>query len=122
METAQLDEVVQRGGTAVGPMVDVVSVQPPVLVAAGKAAALVAAAQRPAERGRDRARLATNRQGLAIALDDRDDRGVAAQPARGLDRQRGAAFELAAPAQVATGQRRRVDVNDDLVAIAAGAL
>jgi hypothetical protein len=98
---------------------DVVGVYTTSLGAAGEAAAGVAGAQRAAQRGRDRARLAPDRQRLPIAVGERDDRRVAADAPSRLGRQRRVVVELDAPAGAVGSERVRVDVDDDLVPIAA---
>ena len=91
------------------------------VVAAGEAAAAVARRQRPAKRGRDRPPLAAERQQLAAALLELDERAVAGEPPRRLRRERPAVGELAAPVRV-LGERLRVDVDHHLVALTARAV
>src|SRR5215210_4206022 len=114
---AELDEVVQARRATVRPVLDVVRVDGAVIRAAGEAAAAVAAAQRAAQRRRDAASLAPDAQRAAGALQERHDRRVACEPAGGLCRDRRAVCELRLAFAVA--QASRVDVDDDLVAVAA---
>ncbi len=79
------------------------------VLAAREAAAAVARAERAANGRRDRPRLA------AVP----DDGGVAGEPPRGLGREGASVLELAAALAVVR-ERRLVDMEDDLVALAAG--
>jgi hypothetical protein len=124
MTAAQIHKVGQGRLAAVGPMADVMGVDPAPRAATGEAAAAVARGQRPAQGRRDRARLSPDSERRAGAFQQRHDRGVAGQPAGRLGREGCARVELAALAPSARTrlQRGSVDVHDDLVAITAGAI
>jgi hypothetical protein len=108
---AEQDEVVELRLASAGPMTDVMGVQEPFVLAAGVATAPVARLQRPPHRRRDRARLSADRDRHAVALDDLDERGVAGQALRRLRGERRAVLEH-------VGALGRLDVDDDLVALA----
>ena len=97
MGRAQQDEVVERGLPAVGPVLDVMAVEPMGGGAAGEAAPAVAARERAAHRRRDAAGAPPDTERLAVrAIDDGDDACVAAQPTGGLRRDSGAVLNLTA--------------------------
>ena len=83
----EMDEVREVGAPAVSPVIEVMRVQEAPLPAAGEAAGPVPGSKGPPERRRHAARLAANRQGPTVLLEDPDDRGVAGEPTRGLGMQ-----------------------------------
>ena len=88
-------------------------------VAAREAAAAVASRERATKGRRHRAPLPAEREQLAVALVHIEHRGVARQPSSRLGGKRLPVGELTAPVRVVL-QRARVDMDDDLVALAAG--
>src|SRR5688572_7531531 len=100
-------------------MLDVVTVDVPRERTAGEAAAAIARVQRPSDCGRDGAGPAADVQRLAfLVFDDRDQTGITGEPS---DRLRGdcrTLFQLAAPGMVVL-QGLDIDMNDDLIAVAA---
>src|SRR5947208_13702778 len=85
--------------------------------AAGKPAAVVAAAQSASERRRNRPLSAADRQRTPASFDDPDDRPVTTQPTRCLRGDRRAAAKLTAILNAIARQRVDVDVDDDLARI-----
>lgn len=85
MLAAQQHQVVEAGGSAVGPVEDVVGVAGDgEAVAAGEGAVLVAQDEGEPDRGGDQAAGATDVEDLALAAEDGgDDLGVAGQAAYG---------------------------------------
>jgi hypothetical protein len=117
----KLDEIGQRGLAAVRPVLDVVRVDVLAVVAPRELTTAVAAAQRAAESRWDRPRLATDGQRSAFALQDTDQRRVAAQSTYRFPGERSLVIELAAAAHIVRTKRVDVDVDDDLTTVAAGA-
>ena len=98
MGRAEQDEVVERGLPALGPVPDVVAMEPVDGGTAGEAPPAVAARERPAHRGRDAAGAPPDAQRLAAwSVDDGDDAGVAAEPPGSLRRDGGAVLDFTAP-------------------------
>jgi len=64
-----MDQVVELGRAAVGPVLDVVRVQESPRPAPGEAAAAVARVERAPKRGRDGSRLAPDRERLPVAFE-----------------------------------------------------
>ena len=95
MVAAEQHQVRQLRLAAVCPMVDVMRVDESALRTAGELAAVVAAAQRPADRRRDRPCLAPDAQRAPVPFGDVDQRRVARKPARGLRCERRPALQLA---------------------------
>ena len=73
MVTAEQDEVVERRRPAVGPVLDVVGVDEAMALTAGELATAVAGREGSADRRRDRATLAADRDWLAVLLDQRNE-------------------------------------------------
>src|SRR5216684_2875933 len=97
MESAQGHEIAEFGFAAVHPVPHVMGVDIALMCASGESAAVVAALQRPAYRGRDAAGLAADIEGLApFILGHRDEARVAGQAPRSLRWQRGTVFDFAA--------------------------
>lgn len=124
---AEDDQVVQIGRAAVGPVPDVVRVEPAGVRAHGEGAAVVARTQGPADGGRHAAPAAPDRQRCAAAFEMHDDAGVAAEPTCGLDRDRDVALDRAGsggpgrPVPVRGGaEELGVDVHDDRVTVRGG--
>src|SRR5712671_2417446 len=97
MESAERDEIAEPGLAAVGPVLHVVTFREARPRATREAATAVAAAQCAHECRRNRARAATYVQRLALRrLRDTDERRVAREPARRVERERRTVVELAA--------------------------
>lgn len=90
MERAEEDQVVEAGRSAVGPVADVVSMEPPAVAAPGEAARARVAAPERAEEGRgDPAGSAPDVEDLTARRPGHlDQRPVAGEPASGLPRKR----------------------------------
>ena len=102
---------------AVGPVLDVMAVEPIGGGTAGEAAPAVAAQERAAHRGRDAAGASSDAERLAVrTIHDRDDSGIAAQPSGGLRRDGGAVLEFAA-SRPAVGEHFGFDMYDDFVPV-----
>ena len=111
------DEIVQRGLAAVGPVLDVMAVEPVGGGAAGEAAPAVAVRERAAYRRRDAAGTAPDAERFAIrTIHHGDDAGIAAQPSGGLCRDGGAVLNFAA-SRPAVGEHFGLDMNHDLVVV-----
>src|SRR5215218_8418295 len=121
VEAAEENEIVDARRPAMRPVPDVMGIDGAVVRAAGETAASVAATQCAAQRGRHRARLATDAQRPSGTLDQRDDGGVAGKPPRGLGSERLAVGKLAAAVVGPVPQRGGIDVDEDLEPITAGA-
>jgi hypothetical protein len=72
---AQKNEVVDVRLAASSPVLDLVPLQEAPVLAAREATTLVTCLQGTTDRGRDRASLSTDREGLAVAFPDLDERG-----------------------------------------------
>src|SRR5438093_13519555 len=97
MEPAELGEVSEAGLAAMGPMVDVVTLDEAGLGAAREATAAVPGAQGPAQRRGDGPAPPPDIEGFALAvLDERHHRGVAGQTEGGAGREWDSSLELAA--------------------------
>ena len=114
---AEQYQVPQRRLAASCPVVDVVGVEEPPVLAAREAAAAVAAPERSTQGGRNRACLPPDRERLAVTLLQLDHGGIAGKPPGGFRRERRPLAELAAP--LSACERRLVDVHDDLMPVAA---
>ena len=68
MSAAQLNQVIKAGLAAVGPMLDVVSVNKPSVGAAGETTAFVSPEQCALDSGRDGAGLSADGQGFAMVV------------------------------------------------------
>ena len=114
---AEQDEVVERRLPALGPVLDVMAVQPVSGGAAGEAASAVAARERAAHRGRNAAGASSYAQRLAIrTVHHGDDSGIAAQPPGGLRRDGGAVLDFTAP-RASIREDFGSDIDDDFVAV-----
>ena len=101
----------------IGPVPDVMAVEPVSGGAAGEAAPAVAARERAAHRRRDAAGAAPDAERLAVrSIDDGDDSGIAAQPPGGLRRDGGAILDFAAP-RAAVGEHVGLDMDHDFVPV-----
>ena len=89
--------------------------------AAGEAAAAVARSERAPERRWYRPGLAADPERPVGALEQRNQRRVATEPPHRFQRERRAVLEGSDSSGIA-GQRRRVDMHDDLVAVTAAPL
>ena len=117
MGRAQQDEVVEGGLPAVGPVLDVMAVEPMGDGAARKSASAVAARERAAHRRRNAAGAPPDAERLAVCtVHDRNDARIAAQPPGGLRRNGGAVLDFAASGP-AVGKHVGLDMNDDFVAV-----
>ena len=120
MVAAEVHEILEVRPAAARPVLDVVRVHARA-IAAGEAASAVARGERPAQRRRDRAGLAPDVERPAVAVQERDDAGVAGQAPGRLRRERLPVGELAAPGRVrAPREGVRIDVHHHLMAVAAG--
>jgi hypothetical protein len=80
---AQRQQILETRLAAVGPMVNVMCVEPARVVAAGERAAAIARDERALDCGRDNALFAADVERSTIAvIDDRHDRTVAAESPR----------------------------------------
>ena len=102
---------------AARPVLDVVGIDEAVVFAAREAAAAVAAPERSAQGGRNRACLPPDRERLAVTLLQLDHGGIAGKPLGGFRRERRPLGELATA--LSACERRLVDVDDDLMSVAA---
>jgi hypothetical protein len=114
VEATKQEEIVEVGAATVGPMADVVAVGTRGgNAASGEAAVAVAHLQGAAQPSGDDAAAAADVDGDAIAFDDGDDLGVAAEPAGDGWRKARAVLDMAAATGVAADERRGVDVDDE---------
>ena len=120
MVGAEHHEVLQRGLPAARPVADVMALEEAAVLASGEAATAVARGEGAAGRGRDRSPPAPHRQGTLGPVEHRHQGALAAEAPRRLGGDPRAGLEVAAPARLGlVGERRRVDVDDHLVALAA---
>lgn len=107
MKAAECDQVVELRLTALGPVLDMMTLGETRAIAAGVAAAAVACFQRAGERRRDAARFAADIERVSVfAFDDTDDRRIAREPSRRVERKRGAILQLAEGPSVTNGRSR----------------
>ena len=121
VEAAEQDQVVQAGAAAVDPVVDVVGVDKAAVRAHREPAAAIARPERPANRRRNRARLAADVQHrAAFARRHRHQRPVAADAP---ERLRGNACSVVKErlAGAVRSQHRLLQMNDDLIDVTAAA-
>ena len=121
VEAAEQDQVVQAGAAAVDPVVDVVGVDIAAVRAHREPAAAIARPERPANRRRNRTRLAADVQHrAAFARRHRHQRPVAADaPERLRGNARAVVKERLAGA--VRSQHRLLQMNDDLIDVTAAA-
>ena len=124
MAPAQQQEVVERGLAAARPVLDVVRVDVTIVRTSGEPAAAIASPECPIDGRRYRPRLAPDRDGLAGALDQRHDRRIAGDSPGRLAHRPPPPTPIVAPPPSSAPRRLRqpveIDVDDDLVALAAG--
>ena len=117
MGRAEQDEVVERGLPAIGPVLDVMAVEPVGGGAARKAASAVTACKCTAYGWRDAAGSAADAERLAVrTVHDRNDAGVAAQPSGGLRRDGGAVLDFATSGP-AVGEYFRLHMDHNFVTV-----
>jgi len=117
---AELNEIREARRSAVRPVADVMRVDEAAVTASRETAATIPRGERTPQLRRDAATLAADVQRPAACLEERYERGVAGQPASGVDCERDAVIELAATgaSSLAVTERRRVHAQDDLIALA----
>ena len=114
---AEQHEVVERGLAALGPVLDVMAMQPLGGGAAGEAAPLVAARERTAYGWGDAAGSAPHTERLAVgAVHHGDDSRIAAKPPGGLRRDGGAVLDFTA-SRASVREYIGLDVDHDFVAV-----
>ncbi len=116
MVAAELDEVVEVGGSTAGPVPDVVGVHDASFGATGERQPPSRAWSGGAATGWTALGAADAGHGAVDLADESDDLGVARDASCRLGRDAGTAVELAGLALV-VGEYRGVDVDDDEVAI-----
>ena len=121
--SAEQDEVVERGLSAGGPVLDVMRVDVAVVRAPGEPAAAIASPQGPVDGRGYRPRLAPDGHGLPGALDHRHDGRIASEAPSCLriDHPSGADRRpTLISTRIAPGEPIEIDVDDHLVALASG--
>jgi len=121
VKRTQEDKIFDRGLSSVNPVLDVVGVEPPSVVASWELAAPVTGYQRTTNRGRYGASLTSDGQWLAVVIDgDGDQTAVARQPAEHLRGDAGAVFE--GGVELAFGELAGREVEQELCPVASGTL
>jgi hypothetical protein len=113
------EQVRQVGGAAVGPVLDMVCLEKARVRAPREPAGGVTAPQRTPKRAGDRARLPSHAEWALGAFEQRDERGIAGEAPDGLPGDGRPVLQDRDP-RLILAQRGRVDVDDDLIAIASG--
>ena len=121
MPAAEQGEIRERGGAAIGPVTDVMALAE-ANPAAREAATAVAMVERAPYRRRDRARMRADFDDTAVtAVLHYHAARVARQAPGSFRRNARAVFEEGLAGLTGVGEDRRIDVDDDLVALSLGA-
>src|SRR2546425_5079531 len=120
MPATEQGEIRERGGASIGPVTDVMTLAE-ANPAAREAAAAVAMVERAPYRRWDRSRPRANLDSAAVPAVLHYHAARVARQAPGRRGNAGAVFEQGLAGLIGVGKDRRIDVDDDLVALSLGA-